>query len=231
MTLVSFLWWREEVKCDFLLFSLLFHVHLSQPLQSSERSGGGHVAWRPGPILSPVFQIMDGHNCHINIARPGVAATSQFSSRGLTHARHLGKEPRRSLWRSVQGMWDVRQPGSRGTRHCPGDRSQLSQDPGPAAGSQVADPGQTSARHRHGRMPQKYAANNFHNLSQNFWLWSILLLKFCQEGTDGSLLDIFLRCKPEFLEMFSVLVIRYFRYDVTIRQWLHQCCCTTRPGL
>ena len=159
MTLVSFLWWREEVKCDFLLFSLLFHVHLSQPLQSSERSGGGHVAWRPGPILSPVFQIMDGHNCPINIARPGVAATSQFSSRGLTHARHLGKEPRRSLRRSlrrsVQGMWDVRQPGSRGTRHCPGDRSQLSQDPGPAAGSQVADPGQTSARQRHGRMPAK----------------------------------------------------------------------------
>ena len=139
----------------FSSFSLLFHVHLSQPLQSSERSGGGHVAWRPGPILSPVFQIMDGHNCHINIARPGVAATSQFSSRGLTHARHLGKEPRRSLRRSVQGMWDVRQPGSRGTRHCPGDRSQLSQDPGPAAGSQVAGPGQTSARHRHGRMPAK----------------------------------------------------------------------------
>ena len=135
----------------------MFHVHLSQPLQSSQWSGGSHVAWRPGPILSPVFRIMDCHNCHIKYFPAGVAATSQFSSRGLTHAHHLGKEPRRSVRRSPAALKMSASPeaGEQGTRHRPGDRSQLSQDPGPAAGSQVAGPGQTSARHRHGRMPAK----------------------------------------------------------------------------
>ena len=142
---------------------LLFHVHLSQPLQSSEWSGGRHVAWRPGPILSPVFQIMDCHNSHIKYRPAGVAATSQFSSRRLTHAHHLGKEPRSSLRRSPGGLVEVRCPPARkpGPEHAtlpgwslatlarPGART------GPAAGSQVAGPGQTSARHRHGRMPAK----------------------------------------------------------------------------
>ena len=64
----------------------------------------------------------------------------------------------------------------RGTR-LPGDRSQFSQDPGdpgPAAtritGGGPGSDRRSLSRHRHGRLHprQKYAANNFHNLSQNF---------------------------------------------------------------
>ena len=146
----------------------LFHVHLSQPLQSGQWSGGGHVAWRPRPILSSVFQIMDCHNCHIKYRPAGVAATSQFSSRGLTHAHHLGKEPRRSVRRSPgalkmsaspeAGARDIARVIARNSRKTRGRRRDH----------------RWRARVRPaldtGGCRQKYAASNFHNLSQNLGL-------------------------------------------------------------
>ena len=150
----------------------LFHVHLSQPLQSGQWSGGSHVAWRPGPVLSPVFQIMDCHNCHIKYRPAGVAATSQFSSRGLTHAHHLGKEPRRSVRRSPGALRcpPARKPGSRARDIARVIARNSRKTRGRRRDHRWRARVRPALATDTGGCRQKYAASNFHNLSQNLGL-------------------------------------------------------------
>ena len=208
---------------------LIWRSLLTFPSHYNQVSGQEALMW-----LGGLVQFCPGFPGHTFATSHDIHKKSVLI-KGLTCGHHLGKEPRRSLRGSTGGHFRCPPAQKPGPGHAtPGWSLAILARHGcsePAAGSQVAGPGHASARHIHGRMSGKLCRQQLsESVAKVLTLINPLLSLTCQGRRKRRIFSwYFPRCKPEFLVMFSVLVIRYFRYDVTIRQWLHHCS-SARPG-